>query len=238
LSAFATSVYRTATSLLIAATVIVYLRSDRDYFFSASTVHHRANEAAAADVMIALKKSSKNPLLHFSHPGIDLPTIDEGLYHSGASNPLIASVVSHWPERSRTYSRVEEDDDDGATPYLVNGDMRTGIPFVLNGVEDQEYVRVWARNAYDGEHLALDVAFPYSRSSSSDHRGSGSDDDDDAGETISFENDEEGGRRRRRRSIDGDNASGAQIMTFVHDIAKPVYLLLHGLNGGSHEQYM
>jgi hypothetical protein len=244
-SAFATwSVYRTATSVLIAATAIACLRSDRDYFFSASTVHHRANEAAAAaDVVIALRKSSKNPLLHFSHPGIDLPTIDGGLYHSGASNPLIASVVSHWPERSRTYSRVGEDgddDDDGATPYLVNGDMRTGIPFVLNGVEDQEYVRVWARNAYDGEHLALDVAFPYSPSPpSSDHRGSGSDDDDDAGETISFENDEERGRRRRRRrSIDGDDASGAQKMTFVHDIAKPVYLLLHGLNGGSHEQYM
>ena len=244
-SAFATwSVYRTATSVLIAATAIACLGSDRDYFFSASTVHHRANEAAAAaDVVIALRKSSKNPLLHFSHPGIDLPTIDGGLYHSGASNPLIASVVSHWPERSRTYSRVGEDGgdgDDGATPYLVNGDMRTGIPFVLNGVEDQEYVRVWARNAYDGEHLALDVAFPYSPSPpSSDHRGSGSDDDDDAGETISFENDEErGGRRRRRRSIDGDDASGAQKMTFVHDIAKPVYLLLHGLNGGSHEQYM
>jgi predicted alpha/beta-fold hydrolase len=116
--------------------------------------------------------------------------------------------------------------------------MRTGIPFVLNDVEDQEYVRVWARNAYDGEHLALDVAFPYSSSSSADHRGSGSDDDDDAGETSSYENDEEGGRRRRRRSIDGDDACGAQIMTFVHDIAKPVYLLLHGLNGGSHEQYM
>ncbi len=237
---FATSVYRTAISLMIGATGIVYLGSDRDYHYSASSsVRHHADEASAADVMIALKKSSKNPLLHFSHPGIDLPTIHEGLYHSGASNPLIASVVSHWPERSRTYSRVEEDDDDdGATPYLVNGDMRTGIPFVLNDVEDQEYVRVWARNAYDGEHLALDVAFPYSSSSSADHRGSGSDDDDDAGETISYENDEEGGRRRRRRSIDGDDACGAQIMTFVHDIAKPVYLLLHGLNGGSHEQYM
>jgi len=236
-SAFATSVYRTAVYFLIGATAIVYLRSDRDFFFpsaSSSVHHHHANEASAADVMIALKKSSKNPLLHFSHPGIDLPTIDGGLYHSGASNPLIASVVSHWPERSRTYSRLDSDDGGGPTPYLVNGDMRTGIPFVLNGVEDQEYVRVWARNAYDGEHLALDVAFPYSSSSSS----SSSSDHDDAGETSSFENDEEGGRRRRRRSIDGDDASGAQRMTFVHDISKPVYLLLHGLNGGSHEQYM
>ena len=80
----------------------------------------------------------------------------------------------------------------GATPYLVNGDHRTGIPFLVNSVPDQEYVRVWCENEFDGEQVALDVAFPY--------------------------------------SADGKN--------FVHDATKPVFLVLHGLNGGSFEEYV
>ena len=65
--------------------------------------------------------------------------------------------MRHWPDSNRLY-----DVSNGATPYLVNGDQRTGIPFVINNVKDQEYVRVWTSNPYDGEVLALDVAFPYS----------------------------------------------------------------------------
>merc|ERR1712176_636552 len=86
-----------------------------------------------------------------------------------------------------------------ATSYLVNGDQRTGIPFIVNKVNEQEYVRAWVRNVYDGEYIALDVAFPYS-------------------------NDDEGGAKKKKN--------------FVHDINKPVYLILHGLNGGSHEEYV
>ena len=31
---------------------------------------------------------------------------------------------------------------------------------------------------------------------------------------------------------------GAKKMKLVHDSTKPVYLVLHGLNGGSHEEYV
>ena len=55
----------------------------------------------------------------------------------------------------------------------------------------QEYVRVWTQSRFDGEYLALDIAFPV----------------DEKGE-------------------------------FVHYLDKPVFLVLHGLNGGSHEEYV
>ena len=167
-----------------------------------------ANKAAAAIIL----ETNENILQHIPHPGIDLPSINEGLYYS-TSNALTSSIVSLWPESSRTYN-VEN----GATPYLVNGDQRTGIPFLLNSVEDQEYVRVWAQNQFDGEYLALDIAFPYSCHF----------DDDD----VTKVEEEEG----QQQHINTDDKR-KQVM-FVHDLNKPVYLLLHGLNGGSQEEFI
>lgn len=169
-------------------TFVVVMRSDGGH--AMETVLQRLLDVSPVNVATNAKpvdttSKSYNPMDHMPDPGIDLPTIDAGLYYS-SSNPFISTIVSHWPESSRTYSVKN-----GATPYLVTGDHRTGIPFLVNSVEDQEHVRVWTQNRFDGEYLALDIAFPI-------------------------------------------NEKG----TFVHYLDKPVYLILHGLNGGSHEEYV
>ena len=197
------TIFHFASAFLMAATGIVYLRSDGgvmikstiQQFFptfhsiiytTESQQHH--NNDSNNNIYI-------NPLEHMPNPGLDLPTINEGLYHS-STNAYISSIVKNWPESSRTYTIQN-----GATPYLVNGDQRTGIPFLVNKVEEQEHVRVWVQNPYDDEYLALDIAFPYTP------------------------------------TINGENKDELQLM-FSHDINKPVYLILHGLNGGSHEEYV
>lgn len=223
-AASANNLFRCAITLIIVVTIIVYLRSDGGNAMMdvVTTIlgysplifldHHlgllSTNKAAAAIIL----DSYENPLRHIPHPGIDLPSINEGLYYS-TSNALTSSIVSHWPESSRTYN-VEN----GATPYLVNGDQRTGIPFLVNSVEDQEYVRVWAQNHFDGEYLALDIAFPYSNHVN---------DDDET-----KEKEEEG----QQQQINTDDKR--KPVMFVHDLNKPVYLLLHGLNGGSQEEFI
>jgi len=118
---------------------------------------------------------------HFDHPGIDIPTIKEGLYYS-TTNPFISSIVQHWPEKSRTYNVFT-----GATFYLPTGDSLTGIPFLVNQSPNLSYERRWVLNTHDLEAVAIDIAFP----------------------------------------SDG-----------IHNPMKPIYVLLHGLNGGSHEEYV
>ena len=223
-AASANNFFRCTITLIIAATIYVYLKSDGgDAMMDVVTTvirhspfifldHHMVsllpNKAAAAIIL----ESNENPLEHIPHPGIDLPSINEGLYYS-TSNALMTSIVSHWPESYRKYN-VEN----GATPYLVNGDQRTGIPFLLNWVEDQEYVRVWAQNQFDGEYFALDIAFPYSNHVN----------DDDA---TKEEED-----KKHQQHVNADDERKQKM--FIHDLTKPVYLLLHGLNGGSQEEFI
>ena len=170
---------------LIVITTIVFLRSD-----GGRAINRHIEKIPHLSLLVSATTTTipnHNPLNQVSNPGIDLPTIQPGFYHS--SNPLIQSIAKHWDESSRTYNVTS-----GATPYLVNGDQRTGIPFLVNKIEEQEYVRVYVKNPFDDESIALDIAFAYS------------DDTDDA--------------------------------EFLHYMDKPVYLILHGLNGGSHEEYV
>ena len=184
--------FRFAIAILIASTTVVFLRSDDGHAIEAAL--ERFVPRRPTQIPMDNERVPKDP-------GIDLPTIKEGLYHS-SSNSLISSIVSHWPESSRTYNVAN-----GATSYLVNGDQRTGIPFLVNKVEEQEYVRVWAQNKFDGEYLALDIAFPYSNYA-------------------------------KEGLINDDETGNGEKELFVHDHTKPVYLVLHGLNGGSHEEYV
>lgn len=108
--------------------------------------------------------------------------IDEGLYYD-IRNPTIRRVVSLWDPTTRTYST------DKATPWMVTGDARTGLPFILNTVDYRpNWVRMWlpTKTSPDPDVIALDISFPRTG----------------------------------------------------HDAGKPVYLVLHGLNGGSSEQYV
>jgi len=113
------------------------------------------------------------------HPGIDVASIEEGLYYS-KDNPFMARVAELWPEENRSYNK------ENASP-LPTGDSRTGIPFLVNSSPHQTYQRLWVQSQHDDESVAIDIAFP----------------------------------------PDG-----------VHSSTKPVYLVLHGLNGGSHEEYV
>ena len=111
------------------------------------------------------------------------PTFNEGLYYN-THNPFINRLVSLWDPSTRSYSPQN-----GATSWMVTGDVTTGLPFFLNTVDyDPNWIRVWlpTTTSVDKEVLALDIAFP---------------------------------------------STG-------HDFEKPVYLVLHGLNGGSAEGYV
>jgi predicted alpha/beta-fold hydrolase len=206
-SSVSTILHRCTISVLIVVAIVIYLQSDGS---TSSNINNTTIASAAANMTpysIFTSSIKNNPLQQISHPGIDLPTFNDGLYYS-KSNNFIQSIISHWPLQSRTYTTTNG----SATPYLVNGDQRTGIPFIVNKVTPQEYVRVYVQNMYDDEYLALDIAFPYKFSNTNNH-------------TINT-----------TTSDDTTNATVVQL--FIHDITKPVYLLLHGLNGGSHEQYV
>ncbi len=123
-------------------------------------------------------KSSKYGSGVYDHPGLDLTTLKEGLYHS-SDNAFMSRVAEIWPKESRTY------DPELASP-LPTGDARTGIPFLVNKSANQEYHRLWVKSEVDDEAVAIDIAFP----------------------------------------------------TQGHSFTKPVYFVLHGLNGGSHEEYV
>ncbi|KAL7466666.1 hypothetical protein ACHAXS_006969 [Conticribra weissflogii] len=200
------ALFRGAVFSLIFTATTVFLRSDGGHFIREIINKIKANIPLRISSIGALEEGIishvnaedlfYDPVTSILDPGIDIPTIEEGLYFASWSD-LASSIVSYWPESSRTYTVGS-----GATPYLVNGDQRTGIPFLIHKVEEQEYVRAWVTNPYDGEILALDIAFPYSE----------------------LEIDEIREVRKKRN--------------FVHDSDKPVYLVLHGLNGGSHEEYV
>lgn len=113
--------------------------------------------------------------------------IREGLFYD-PSNRFVSSIVSHWPESSRTYDKAH-----GATQWMPTGDSRTGLPFLLNHVPRPTWHRVFLGTADDStdgsddlEYVALDIAFP---------------------------------------------PTG-------HDASRPIYFILHGLNGGSDEGYV
>lgn len=177
---------------LIFTTTFIYLRSDGGH-----AIQYYLEKIPHLSTYVSATTSTYNPIAQVSDPGIDLPIIQPGFYYS-KNNPLIQSIAKNWDETQRTYNSST-----GATPYLVNGDQRTGIPFLVNKVKEQEYIRVYVRNPFDDESIALDIAFPYS-------------------------------------SLDGNSEEDDETTppSFVHNLDMPVYLVLHGLNGGSHEEYV
>lgn len=62
---------------------------------------------------------------------IYVPRFEPGLYYS-RDNTIVTEIVSHWPEEKRTYH---------CTPWLVTGDSRTGVPFFLNFIPPQRFIR-------------------------------------------------------------------------------------------------
>jgi predicted alpha/beta-fold hydrolase len=133
----------------------------------------------------------------------DIPShVPEGLYYKNdteddttSSSVAARSIVKHWAEETRTYDEARR------TPWFPSGDSRTGMPFLLNRVEQVQWVRRWLPMAADGEVVAFDFAFP----------------------TMTTKNAHDDDRQRE---------------VFYHDPAKPLYIVLHGLNGGSQEEYV
>jgi hypothetical protein len=104
--------------------------------------------------------------------------------HYNNQNPLVHRIASLWDAKSRVYSR-----ENGATRWMTTGDVRTGLPFFLNKIDDTpNWTRVWlpTESSVDKIALALDISFPKTG----------------------------------------------------HDDSKPVYLVFHGLSGGSAEGYI
>ena len=72
--------------------------------------------------------------LVMAHQDLDLPTIQPGLYYD-ETNSFISGVVKEWPIEKRTY------DDGRGTPWMMTGDVRTGLPFIVNEIPKQKFVR-------------------------------------------------------------------------------------------------
>ena len=69
-----------------------------------------------------------------AYTDLDLPTIEPGLYHD-EQNIYISNIVKKWAVDKRTY------DDGRGTPWMLTGDIRTGLPFMVNNIPEQKYVR-------------------------------------------------------------------------------------------------
>lgn len=69
---------------------------------------------------------------------LDLPTVKPGLYHS-ETNPIVSKAVTdYWPIESRTY--------EGGTPWILTGDTRTGLPFLMYSPRKVQYTRRYVFN--------------------------------------------------------------------------------------------
>lgn len=148
------------------------------YFATTLVVAKRSrSRRAALSVILPLTVAM---LLQIALCDLNPPTIQPGLYYD-SNNPISAAIVNRWPVDKRTY------DDGRGTPWLITGDSRTGIPFVVISLPEQKYVRRWVPSPVDKEAVILDIAFPPD------------------------------GEFRPR---------------------KPIYMILHGLNGGSSEEYV
>lgn len=84
-----------------------------------------------AALLIALPISSSFFYM-MTHQDLDLPSIQPGLYYD-KSNPIVTRAVQNWPVESRVY--------EGGTPWMITGDVRTGLPFLLYSPPEVEYVR-------------------------------------------------------------------------------------------------
>ena len=95
-------------------------------------VVHCSPTARASIVLVAPFVALAIILSLYCH--IYIPKFQPGFYYN-QENPVVSAIVSRWPVDKRTY------DDGRGTPWLVTGDSRTGIPFFLNFLPKQRFVR-------------------------------------------------------------------------------------------------
>eukprot|EP00804_Cyclotella_cryptica_P025555 CCRYP_002815-RC/>CCRYP_002815-RC protein AED:0.24 eAED:0.24 QI:0/0.6/0.66/0.83/0.8/0.66/6/115/854 len=106
-----------------------------------------------AVILVALPISS-SLLSMMRYQDLDLPSIQPGLYYD-ESNPIISKAVhNYWPIELRTYN--------GGTPWMITGDVRTGLPFLLYSPPGVEYIRRWVPLPEENEAVILDIALPES----------------------------------------------------------------------------
>jgi hypothetical protein len=83
---------------------------------------------------------------------IYVPRYEPGLYYS-QDNDVVNKIVSQWPKEKWTY-------DDKGTPWLVTGDSRTGIPFFLNFIPPQRFVRRYGGVLVSAKYVACHSSRP------------------------------------------------------------------------------
>ena len=62
---------------------------------------------------------------------LDMPTFEAGLYYDN-SNHYVSNIIKEWPIEKRTYI---------PSPWILTGDARTGLPFLINTIPKQDYIR-------------------------------------------------------------------------------------------------
>jgi len=173
-----------------------------------------------------------NHYVTFGDP-TDHVNIDEGLYYDTKNEFLHDIVTRYWSQSSSSSSTSTttttttlpssfsatitattlpyEYPTSVATRWMPTGDARTGLPFLLHRTPTPTYTRVWLP-VQSEENNDIDA--------SSNNSNSNDDDDDDD---------------------DGIEEFVALDISFPmtgYDRTKPLYLVLHGLNGGSTEEYV
>ena len=90
-------------------------------------------------------------IFYMTQQDLNLSPIEPGLYYDN-ENELISTAVKNWPLEKRSYI--------GGTPWMINGDTKTGFPFLVNDISSQEFTRRWIPLPDEREALILDIAFP------------------------------------------------------------------------------
>jgi len=126
----------------------------------------------------------------------------EGLYYTRHKhkNPLVHGIVQRWPKDQRTYTHP--------TRWMLNGDIRTGLPFLLYNVPNPVWYRVF---------LTVQAATWSSTIEVEDDYGDNGVNHDSSKEVVALD---------------------ICFPPHGHDDSQPIYLILHGANGGSQEAYV
>ena len=186
--------------------------------------------------------------VQFGNPA-DEVKIQEGLYYD-ENNTYISQIVQHWSHEYRRYddttrtydgTKIDHDYDydhdtkvatpgqqqrPAATSWITTGDGRTGLPFILNKYDLREYP-TWVRVFL--QVPANDDTDTDTNSNNNNHNGYNNEEMSSSSEyeyialDISFPT----------TDIDTDTDT-----IIGHDTSKPMYLILHGLSGGSQEEYI
>lgn len=127
-------------ALLISAIIMTDAMYILEFSRSALVVVH------AMFILMGMKRLGSKPALLIALPftcmafysmrnqDLDLPTTRPGIYYSKTNSIISNAINNYWPMESYTYEGK-------GTPWMITGDVRTGLPFLLYSPQGVQYTR-------------------------------------------------------------------------------------------------